>query len=81
MPKSKSDTAHLRITVGLPNLQDQIRLVNRLRERTEDLEQQRWRDLSDLLSELYTQLQSQRQVTVHRIDGGKSEAKAASSKK
>ena len=68
--KTRSRTPHLRIVVGLPDLQDQIRLVDRHIGTASQPELARWDDLGKLLSELYTQLQHQRQVTVYR-GGGK----------
>ena len=65
--KNKSRTPHLRIIVGLPNLQDQIRMVNRLSGMAAEPELARWDDLGNLLSELYIQLQHQKQVTVYRF--------------
>ncbi|MBI5209952.1 MAG: hypothetical protein HY927_08270 [Elusimicrobia bacterium] len=65
--KPKSQSPHQRIIVGLPNLQDNIRMVRRLSNAAAESEQTRWTDLEDLLSELYTQLQHQKQVTVYRF--------------
>lgn len=56
-----------RIVVGLPNLQDQIRMVDRLAEKASEPELERWEDLSQLLADLYSQLQQQKQVTVYRF--------------
>lgn len=56
-------------------------MVNRLCGTADEPALKRWQDLSHLLSELYTQLQRQRQVTVHRIEGGKDETKAHAGKK
>jgi len=74
--KEKTRSPHLKIVVGLPNLQDQIRVLNRLSGSASEPEQQRLTDLGHLLAELYSQLQHQKQVTVFRI-GGKDQAKAA----
>jgi hypothetical protein len=69
--KTKPNMSYLRIVVGLPNLQDQIRMVKRLAVTAVEPELARWEDLGQLLSELYSQLQQQRQVTVYRF-GNKS---------
>ena len=73
--EEKTRSPHMRIIVGLPNLQDQIRMVNRLSVNASEPELQRLKDLGHLLSELYTQLQNQKQVTVRRV-GGKNMSKA-----
>lgn len=65
--KTKPRTSHARIVVGLPNLQDQIRMVNRLAGASVEPEVERWEDIGQLLSDLYTQLQQQKQVTVYRF--------------
>ena len=64
---NKSHTSHPHIVVGLPNIQDHIRMVNRLSATTADPELGRWGDLGNLLCELYSQLQHQKQVTVYRV--------------
>lgn len=64
--RTKPRTPHLRIVIGLPNLQDQIRMVNRITGTATEPELERWEDIGQLLSELYTQLQQQKQVTVYR---------------
>jgi len=63
---STSPSPHQRIVVGLPDIQNQIRMVNRLSATAAEPEQGRWGDLGNLLCELYTQLQHQKQVTVYR---------------
>ena len=65
--KQETNPGHARIVVGLPNLQDQLRLVDRLARSTSEPEQQHWEDLGELLADLYTQLQRQEQVTVYRF--------------
>jgi hypothetical protein len=65
--KTKVSPAHLRIVVGLPNLQDQLRMVDRHAGRAPEVEAERWEGLRNLLSELYTQLQYQKQVKVYRM--------------
>ena len=64
---SKPRAPHARIVVGLPNLQDQIRMVDRLSGKAAEPALARWDDLARLLSELYTQLQHHKQVTVYRF--------------
>jgi hypothetical protein len=64
---TKSQGPHPRIVVGLPNLQDQIRMVNRVSGTADEPDLGRWGDLGNLLSELYIQLQHQDRVTVHRF--------------
>ncbi|MFH2201995.1 MAG: hypothetical protein ABIJ96_02665 [Elusimicrobiota bacterium] len=72
--KTKMRSPHPRIVVGLPNLQDQIGMVNRVIGKSADPELERWEDVGELLAELYSQLQHQKQVTVYRI-GNKNQAK------
>ncbi|MFA6316585.1 MAG: hypothetical protein WC943_04145 [Elusimicrobiota bacterium] len=74
--KTKSSQAHTRITVGLPNLQDQLRMVDRTSGKAPEVEQERWNGLKQLLSELYTQLQYQKQVRVYRL-GHRSQSKTS----
>ena len=61
-----ANTAHPRIDVSLQDIQTQIRMVDRLCATAAEPELGRWTDLGLLLSELYAQLQHQKQVTVHR---------------
>jgi hypothetical protein len=72
--KTTSHTSQARITVGLPNLQDQIRMVNRITGTATEPELEHWEDIGQLLSELYTQLNRQKQVTVYRL-GNRSKSK------
>jgi hypothetical protein len=60
--------------VGLPDIQDQIRLVNRVSASSSEPEAGRWDGLGNLLCELYAQLQHKKQVTVFRF-GSKSESR------
>jgi len=69
---SKSQGPHPRIIVGLPDIQDQIRMVNRLSATAAEPELGRWEDLGNLLCELYAQLQHQKQVTIYRFGGKRS---------
>jgi hypothetical protein len=66
--KTSSDTPHAKIVVGLPNLQDQIGMINRVSNMADEVDAVRWADMKDLLSELYSQLQRKKQVTVFRLD-------------
>jgi hypothetical protein len=72
--ETKLRSPHMRITVGLPNLQDQLRLVDRLSRTADEHEVEGWEDLGHLLNDLYTQLQHQKQVTIYRI-GNRNRAK------
>ncbi len=65
--KVKEISAHPRIVVSLPDIQDQTRLINRAASTATEQEQGRWEDLKTLLGELYAQLQRQDRVTVHRL--------------
>ncbi|MFH1726437.1 MAG: hypothetical protein ABII00_17645 [Elusimicrobiota bacterium] len=65
--KTKSQTSHSRITVGLPNLQGQIGMINRVAATASEPNLERWTDIKELLSDLYSQLQRQKQVTVYRL--------------
>ena len=67
--KTKSPSPHMRIVVGLPDLQHQIRMVNRLTSAASEPELQRMKDLGHLLCELYAQLQHQKHVLVYRNKG------------
>ena len=64
---TKSDTPQQRIVVGLPNLQDQIGMINSVTDLASEHDLEKWEDIKDLLSELYSQLQRQKQVTVYRL--------------
>ncbi|MBI5623426.1 MAG: hypothetical protein HY924_06595 [Elusimicrobia bacterium] len=74
--KPKASQAHSRIIVGLPNLQDQLRMVDRHAGKAPEVELERWEGLRTLLSELYTQLQYQKQVRVYRL-GHRSQSKTS----
>jgi hypothetical protein len=63
---SQPQGPHARIVVGLPDIQDQIRMVDRISAKASESELARWGELGNLLSELYTQLQHQKQVTIYR---------------
>jgi hypothetical protein len=65
---------HARIVVGLPDIQDQLRLVNRVCAKADEHAAPHWAGLGLLLEELYVQLQHQKQVTVYRL-GNKSRSK------
>ncbi|MBI3550621.1 MAG: hypothetical protein HY078_16405 [Elusimicrobia bacterium] len=68
MPTTKStSSAHAKIIVGLPNLQEQIGLVNRVINSASAPDLERWEDIGQLLCDLYSQLQHQKQVTVYRV--------------
>ena len=71
---NKSQGPHMRIIVGLPDIQDQLRMVNRFCAKADEHEAPRWADLGLLLEELYVQLQHKKQVTVYRL-GNKSRSK------
>lgn len=64
--KDTKSSAHPRITVGLPDVSDQIRMINRAAATATEQDQGRWEDLKNLLGELYSQLQRQDRVTVYR---------------
>lgn len=64
--KSKMSSPHPRIVVGLPNIQDQIRMINRAAGTATEQDQERWEDVKTLLGELYAQLQRQEKVVVYR---------------
>ena len=68
---NKSHTSHPHIVVGLPNIQDHIRMVNRISATAAEQESGRWDGLGNLLCELYAQLQHKKQVTIYRC-GNKS---------
>lgn len=65
--KTKTSSPHPRIVVGLPNIQDQIRMINRAAGTATEQDQERWEDVKTLLGELYAQLQRQDKVTVYRV--------------
>ena len=64
---TKSPSPHAKIVIGLPNLQDQIRLVDRLAVNADEAQLERLRVLGHFLAELYAQLQQQKQVTFLRF--------------
>jgi hypothetical protein len=66
---NKSQGQNPRIMVGLPDIQNQIRLVKRASITASEPELGRWDELGNLLCELYTQLQHQKQVTIYRFAG------------
>jgi hypothetical protein len=55
-------------------------MVDRLAATAEEPQAGRWRDLANLLSDLYIQMQHQKQVTVYR-EGGKSGAMSDAARK
>lgn len=65
--ENKMSSPHPRIVVGLPNIQDQIRMINRAAGTATEQDQERWEDVKTLLGELYAQLQRQEKVTVYRV--------------
>lgn len=71
---SKPRGPHQRIILGLPDIQKQLLLVNRLVGQAGDTERDPLENLGDFLSELYTQLQHQKQVTIYRF-GSKTRSK------
>ena len=73
--KTKAYTAHPRIVLGLPDIQKQLLLVRRMTNQAGDMERESLENLGELLSELYSQLQHQKQVTLYRF-GSKSRSKA-----
>ncbi len=73
--KIKPSSSHSRIVLGLPDIQKQLLLVNRLTGQAGDHERDPLENLADLLSELYAQLQHRKQVTIYRF-GSKTRSKA-----
>jgi hypothetical protein len=71
---SRAQGPHPRIIVGLPDIQDHIRMVRRLSAAAAEPEQGRWDGLGDLLCELYAQLQHKKQVTIFRFGSKSSSA-------
>lgn len=67
MKKNDSTSLDLKILVGLPNIQDQLRLVDRQVSGAREPDLATWKDLGNLLAELYSQLQSRQRVTIHRF--------------
>lgn len=72
--KIKPNQSHARITLGLPDIQKQLRLVDKLTLDAGDIERDPLENLGKLLSELYAQLQHHKQVTIYRF-GSKSRSK------
>ena len=64
---NKAQGPYPRITIGLPDIQDQIRLVHKLCAAADDRDLDRLNDLGNLLYDLYTQLQHKKQVTIYRF--------------
>ena len=54
------------ILVSLPDLQDQIRLVNRVSGTATEPELEVWEEIGQLLSDIYVELQGKREVILHR---------------
>ncbi|MBI4346739.1 MAG: hypothetical protein HY553_07775 [Elusimicrobia bacterium] len=67
MKKNDSSSLHPKILIGLPDIQDQLRLVDRQAAAASEPELSTWRGLGELLAELYSQMQSTHHVTVHRF--------------
>lgn len=65
-PQQRSPSPHARIVIGLPDLQHQIRMINKLSANASEPELQRMKELAHMLCELYAQLQHQKQVLVFR---------------
>lgn len=72
--KTKTNPSHARITLGLPDIQKQLRLVDKLAMDAGDIERDPLENLGKLLSELYAQLQHHKQVTIYRF-GSKSRSR------
>ncbi len=66
---------HPKIELGLPDIQRQLMLVNRMVLNAGDHEKQALEDLSLMLAEFYSQLQHQKQITIYRF-AAKTRAKA-----
>lgn len=62
----KSGTSHQRIVVSLTSLQNHVRAVDRITGTAVEPELGRWTDLAKFLSDLYIQMQHQKQVTIYR---------------
>ncbi len=73
--KIRTQSQHPRIVLGLPDIRKQLLLVNRLAHQAGDMERDPLENLGNLLSELYSQLQHQKQVTIYRF-GSKTRSKA-----
>ena len=72
--KIKPNQSHARIILGLPDIQKQLRLIDKLALDAGDIERDPLENLGKLLSELYAQLQHHKQVTIYRF-GSKSRSK------
>ena len=73
--KTKMRTPHQRIVLGLPDIQNQLRVIDQLSRQASERDRRPLEDLGELLSEFYTQLQHQKQITVYRF-GSKTKTKA-----
>lgn len=56
-----------RITLGLPDIQKQLRVIDQLTRKANENDRGTLEDLGTLLSEFYSQLQHQKQITIYRF--------------
>jgi len=73
--KSKAQPSHPRIVLGLPDIQDQLRVIDRLLARATDSDRDHLASLGNMLSEFYAQLQHQKRITIYRF-GSKTHSKS-----
>lgn len=65
--KKKANQSEPRILTGIPDIQKQLLLIDRLAARAPDVERETLDGLAGFLSELYSQLQHQKSVRVYRL--------------
>jgi hypothetical protein len=65
--KTKPRFSSQRITLGLPDIQEQLRVIDHLTRKASDNDRRHLEDLGTLLSEFYSQLQHQKQITIYRF--------------
>lgn len=73
--KTKSSQARTRIVLGMPDIQDQLLLIDRLVAKASDSERKPLENLGEFLSDLYSQFQHRKSLTIYRF-GSKSRTKA-----
>ncbi|MBI4422490.1 MAG: hypothetical protein HY554_02115 [Elusimicrobia bacterium] len=65
--KPRANQTYPRIVIGVPDIQKQLLLVDRLAQRAGDAEREPLETLATFLADLYSRLQHQKNVTIYRF--------------
>lgn len=65
--KPKPTQTYPRITIGVPALQKQLLLIDKIAAKADDLEFQSLSELATFLADLFSRLQRQKTVTLYRV--------------